>query len=108
MNRSVDTHHWTAWCRSHRATSRWTAGKARRRRSGRGGKRIAGATTLALTASLPQFQPDQKAVGQHDRHRMPMKAGPEAPLILIPPQLPLGFLVELLDRIPPMRIAGQF
>ena len=31
MNRSVVTHHSTAWWRSHRATSRWTAGRVWRR-----------------------------------------------------------------------------
>src|SRR5215831_3051331 len=107
MNRSVVTHHWTAWWRSHRATSRWTAGSGFLRESGRGGKRVAGATSAWLATPLLQLQPDQKAVGQHDRDRMPVKAEPQAALVLVPAHFPFGLLMELLDRIPPMGIPRQ-
>ncbi len=107
MNRSVVTHHRTAWCRSQRATSRWTAGSVSRRRSGRGGNRVAWATPAWAAAPPLQLQPDQKAIGQHDRHGRPVAANPQAPLVLVPPQLPLGLFMELLHRLPPMGIAGQ-
>jgi hypothetical protein len=107
MNRSVVTHHSTAWCRRHRATSRCTAGSVLRRRSGRRGKRNTGTPPAPYGASLPQLQPDQKAVGQHHRNSMPMEAGPQAPLILVPAHFPVGFFMELLHGIPPMDIAGQ-
>src|SRR5918999_2881946 len=107
MNRSVVIHHCTAWCRSHRATSRCTAGRGWRWSFGRGGKRVASATLPLVTASLPQLQPDQKAIGQHDRHGMPMKARPQPPLVLVPAQLALGLFMKLLNRMPPMGIAGQ-
>src|ERR671914_1233159 len=107
MNRSVVTHQRTAWRRSHRATSRWIAGSECLRGSGRGGKRGTGATTTGLAVPLAQFQPDQKAVGEHDRHGMPVEARPEATLIVIPPQLSLGLFMKLLHRIPAMRIARQ-
>src|SRR5919199_2610714 len=107
MTRSVVTHHWTAWWRSQRATSRWMAGRVRRRRSGRGGKRVAWATSASRAASLAQLQPDQAAVGQHHGDRLPMEAGPQPPLILIPAQLPFGLFMERLDGIPPMGIAGH-
>src|SRR2546428_1799641 len=86
MNRLVDTHQSTAWWRSHRATSRCTAGSARRQRSGRGGKRVAWATPVCVALALPQLQPEQKAQGQHHCGGMPVKAWPQAALILIPPQ----------------------
>src|SRR5918911_536170 len=107
MNRSVVTHHCTAWWRSHRATSRWTAGSERLHGSGRGGNRVAGATLAGLAAALAHLQPGQKAVGQHPRDRVPVEAGPEAALVLVPSHLPFGLLMERLDGIPPMRIARQ-
>src|ERR671914_442792 len=107
MNRAVVTHHCTAWWRSHRATSRWTAGSERLHGSGRGGNRVAGATLAGLAAALAHLQPDQKTVGQHHRDRVPVEAGPEATLILVPSHLPFGLLMELLDGTPPMGIPGQ-
>src|ERR671936_1315910 len=107
MNRSVVTHHRTAWWRSHRATSRCTAGSVLRRRCGRGGKGVAWATLPPMTAPLPLFQPDQEAVREHDGHGMPMKARPQAALVLVPAQLPFGLLMKLLDRMPAMGQAGQ-
>src|ERR671915_2019393 len=107
MNRSVVTHHCTAWWRSHRATSRWTAGSERRHGSGRGGNRVARATLAGLATALAYLQPDQKTVGQHHRDRVPVEAGPEATLILVPSHLPFGLLMEPLDGIAPMGIPGQ-
>src|SRR2546427_9843949 len=104
MNLSVDTHQMTAWLRSQRATSRCTAGSARRHRSGRGGKRVAWATPFWVTMALPEFQAEQKAQGQHHRDRMAAKARPQPALILIPAQLLLCLLIELLDRLPAMGI----
>jgi hypothetical protein len=93
MNRSVVTPHWTAWWRSHRAPSRWTAGSGCLRGSGRGGKRGTRATSGGLAAALAQLQPDQEAVGQHHRDGMPVEARPQPPLGLVPPQFPVGFLM---------------
>src|SRR5262247_3180972 len=107
MNQSVVTHHCTAWWRSHRATSRWTAGNECLRGSGRGGKGVTWATSAWRAAPLLQLQPDQKAVGQHHRDGVPMKAGPQASLVLIPSHFSFGLLMELLDGIPSMGIPGQ-
>src|ERR671937_2858824 len=107
MNRSVVTHHCTAWWRNHRATWRWTAGSECLRRSGRGGKRVAWATPARLAAALPPLQPDQKTVGQHHRDRMPVEARPQPPLVLVPTQFPFGLLMELLHDMPPVGIARQ-
>src|SRR5207244_1516448 len=107
MNRSVDIHQSTAWWRSHRATSRCTAGSARRQRSGRGGQRVAWATPVCVALALPQLQPEQKAQGQHHCGGMPVQAWPQAALVLIPPQVLFGFLVKLLDRMAAMSIVDQ-
>src|SRR5918999_1916738 len=106
MNRSVVTHHWTAWWRSHRATSRWIAGSVCRRRSGRGGKRVARATAPPGAAPVAQLHPDQEAVGQHDRDRMAMEARPQPPLILVPAHLTFGLFMGLFDGIPAVGLAG--
>jgi hypothetical protein len=68
------------------------------RRSSRGRKRVAWATPAWLVVPLVPLQPDQKTVGQHDRHRMPVEPGPQAPLVVIPAQLPLVLLMERRDR----------
>src|ERR671933_2157297 len=107
MNRSVVTHQSTAWWRSHRATSRCTAGSVLRRYVGRGGKRVARATRSRVTALLPLFQPDEKAVGQQDGDRMAMKPHPQTALVLIPAQLARGLFLTRFNRLPPMGIAGQ-
>src|SRR5215831_96411 len=101
MNRSVVTHHCTAWWRNHRATWRWTPGSECLRRSGRGGTRVTWATPARLAAALPQLQPDQKTVSQHHGDHMAVEARPQPPLVLVPPQLPCGLLVELLHGMPP-------
>src|ERR671935_115409 len=107
MNRSVVIHHSTAWCRSHRATSRCPAGRVWRWGFGRGGKRGAGAPLPRVMVPLPPLQPDQKAIGQHDGHGMPMKPRPQPPLVLVPAHLALGLFMTRLDRMPPMGHAGQ-
>jgi hypothetical protein len=105
MNRSVVTHHRTAWWRSHRATSRGTAGSVLRRWSGRGGNRVASATRPRVT--MPLFQPDENAGGQQDGHRMPMTPQPHATLVWLPAQCPFGLFMTRLDRLPPMGVPGQ-
>jgi hypothetical protein len=108
MKQSVVTHHCTAWCRSHRATSRWIAGSVCRRRSGRGGNRVAGATSAWLAVPLPPLQPDQETAGPHDRHRMAAEPRPQAPLIPIPAHFPCGLFMELLQRVSPMGRADRY
>src|SRR2546426_9131984 len=78
-----------------------------RRRSGRGGK--CGPRPPAPFAVLPlaPFQPDQKTVAQHHRDRMPMKALPAPPLILIPAQFRFGFLMILLPPVAAVGILHQ-
>jgi hypothetical protein len=90
MHRSVVTHQRTAWRRRHRATSRWIAGRECLRGAGRGGTRGPGATATGLAAALAPLQPDQKPVGEPDRHGMPMAARPEAALGVIQPGSPLA------------------
>jgi hypothetical protein len=107
MKRSGVTHHRTAWCRNHRATSRWSAGSVRRRRSGRGGKRVAGATSVARSAPLAPRHPDQDAIGPHHRQRRPVAPTPPPALVVIPAQLPCGLFMARLDGVPPMGIARQ-
>ena len=107
MNLSVVTHQSTAWCRSHRATSRCTAGRVWRRGVSRGGKRVAWATRPLRPAPLPPFQPNEKAVGQHDGDGMSMKPQPQAALVLIPAQLTLGLFMKPFNRMPPMGVPGQ-
>src|SRR6266511_963422 len=108
MNRSVVLHHNTAWWSSHRATSRCTAGSARRQRSGRGGKRVAWATPIGMVMALSQLPPEQKTHGQHDRDGMAVKARPQAALILSPAQFLLDLLMELLNSMPAMGVVDQF
>src|SRR6266699_3296976 len=107
MNRFVDTHQRTAWWRSHCATSRCTAGSARRHRSGRGGKRVAWATPFWMAMALPQLQPEHKAQRQHNRDCMSVKARPQPALILIPAQFFFGLLMELFDGMTTMGIIHQ-
>src|SRR5918992_1757940 len=108
MKLSVVIHHNTAWCRSQVAISRCTSGSDRRQRSTRGGKRVAWATPFGMMLALSKLLPDQKTQGQHHRHGMSVKTRPQATLILIPAQLPLGFFMELLDRMATMGIFSQF
>src|SRR4029079_8428943 len=57
----------------------------------------------ALLPPLP-LVPDQEAVRQHHADRVPVEARPQPPLVLVPAQQPLRFLVILLHPVPPMRI----
>src|SRR5919106_3205016 len=108
MNCSVVTHHNSAWWRSQRATSRCTAGNSFRRGSRRGGKRVPGAAWTPLGPSVLHLQPDQEAVSQHHAHPMAVKALPESSLVLVPAQLSLGLLLELLNGMAAMGILCQF
>src|SRR5213082_1006761 len=78
--------------RSHSLTRRWTSGSGPR----------PPAHLAALP--LPPFQPDQKTIAQHHRDRVPMKAIPTPPLILIPPQLRFSFFMILLHPVATVRI----
>src|SRR5919198_3455570 len=108
MKRSVVIHHRTAWCRSHRATSRCPAGRVWRRGVGRGGNRVASTTLPPVTASLPPLQPDETALGQQHSHGLPLTPRPPSPLVLVPAQLSLGRFMTRRDRMPPMGQASQF
>src|SRR5215813_4306920 len=107
MKRSVVIDQSMAWCRSHAATSRCTAGSVWRRNVGRGGKWVASATLPLVTASFSQLQPDPNAVGQHHRDRRPMAPRPQAALVLVPAQLPLSLFMARLARLAPVGHAGQ-
>src|SRR3989442_4632825 len=85
--------------RSHSLTRRWTSGSGTRRRSERGGKSGPRPPAHLAALPLPPFQPDQKTIAQHHRDRVPMKAIPTPPLILIPPQLRLSFFMTLLNPL---------
>src|SRR4051812_9837857 len=90
--------------RSQSQMRRWISGSAIRRRSGRGGKRPAGPAASPRLLPLPELMPDQEAVRQHHAHRVPVEARPQPPLVLVPAQQPLRFLVILLLPVPPVRI----
>jgi hypothetical protein len=105
MNRSVVTHHRTAWWRSHRATSRWIAGGVRRRRSGRGRKGVTGPTSASRSTPLAPLQPPQKATGQRRRDRVPLAAAPQPALGLVPAELSLGPCMDRRDRMAALGIA---
>src|ERR671932_839691 len=107
MNASVVIHQHTAWWRSHRATSRCTAGSVCRHRSGRGGKQIPRTSAPTSRLSLAPFQPHEKTVGQHHRDGMAVETRPQPTLIVIPPQFSLGLFMKLLDGMPAMGIGDQ-
>src|SRR5262244_3169970 len=98
------SHSRRASSRSQSTTWRCTSGSATRRRSGRGGKRPAGAATPALLLSLLPLPPDQVAVRQHHGHGVPVEPRPEPPLVLVPAQQPLGLLVKSLHPVPPVGV----
>jgi hypothetical protein len=66
------------------------------------GKWVVWATAAVLAVPLAQLKPNREDVSQHHRDRMAVKAWPHPPLVLIPAQLFLGLLMELLDRISTM------
>ena len=90
--------------RSHSMTARWISGNETRRRSRQGGKSRAETPGAHHLLALPVFQPDQKTVGQHHRHRVPMKAFPHPALMLIPTQFAFRFFMILLDPTAPMLV----
>src|SRR5262245_47665961 len=90
--------------RSQSTTWRCTSGSATRRRSGRGGKRPARTTTPALRSPLLPLPPHQIAVGQHHGHGVAVEPRPQAALVLVPAQQPLGLLVVPLHPVPPVGI----
>jgi len=94
----------TASRRSQSTMRRCTSGSGTRRRSARGGKRPSRTTTTAHLVPLPKLVPHQQAVGQQDQHAVPVKTRPQPTLILIPAQQLLGFLVKLLNPMPPVRV----
>src|SRR5437868_12757918 len=100
-SRAVDSRRASRCCSS--LTWRCNSGTLTRRRSGRGGKSLAGPTRPWALTLLP-IPPDQETVRQHHRRRMAMEAQPQPSLVLIPTQLPFGLLMELLDPVPPVGV----
>src|SRR4051812_21397343 len=90
--------------RSQSTTWRCTSGSGTRRRSGRGGKRPAGPPPPAPRLPLLPLPPDQIAVRQHHGHGVAVEPRPQPPLVLVPAQEPLGFLVELFHPVPPVGV----
>ena len=85
--------------RSQSQTWRCTSGSDIRRRSGRGEKGAVVGPAGSLLSLLPLLS-DQKTVRQHHTHRVPVKARPQPPLILVPAQQTFGLLVILLHPMP--------
>src|SRR5262245_639218 len=93
-----------AWSRSQSQTRRWTSGRDRRLRSGRGGKSPAGPPPQGHLLAVLELLLDQEAVGQHHQHAVAVEARPQPPLVLVPAQEPLGLLVELLHPRTPVGV----
>lgn len=91
-------------CCSQSATTRWTCGTLRRRRSGRGGKRPTRRPAAAPLLALPPLEPDEETITEHYRDGVPMERIVAPALELVPPQFALRFFVVLLDPVSPMRI----
>src|SRR3954466_138354 len=83
---------------------RCTAGRVTRRRSARGGKSPPRSSRAGLLLPFAPFLPHQEAVGQHHADRVTVEATPAPPLVLVPAQEPLGFLVVLLHPVPTVRV----
>src|ERR1700730_206476 len=94
----------TASRRSQSTMGRGTSGRGSRRRSARGGKRPARPAASARLLALVELLPHQETVRQHHQHTVPVKAGPQPALILVPAQQFLGFLVKPLHPVPTMRV----
>src|SRR3954452_11935644 len=86
--------------RSPSQTWRWTSGNDSRRRSGRGGKSPPRSSRAGSLLPLLPLAPDQEAVRQHHADRVPVEARPQPPLVLIPAEQPLRFLMILLHPVP--------
>ena len=88
-------------------TRRWTSGSGTRRRARRGGKnRPRPPAPFALRPLVP-LQPDQKAVAQPHRERVPMKALPAPALILSPAQVGFRFFMIVLDPVAALGLLHQ-
>src|SRR3954452_13667158 len=101
---SRDSNSLAASSRSQSHTWRCSSGRDTRRRSGRGGKSPPRSSRAGAPPALLPLVPDQKAVRQHHADRVPVEARPQPPLVLVPAQQPLRFLVILLHPVPPMGI----
>src|SRR5215471_18226126 len=95
------------WRRSQSQIRRGVSGSDARRRSLRGGKSPPGTSPAGSLRTLLVLLPDQEAVGQHHRHRVAVEAGPQATLILIPAQQPLGLLMVLFHPVPTVPVFDQ-
>src|SRR5262249_44396923 len=91
--------------RSQSTTRRCISGSGRRLRSGRGGKSPARPAAPAPCRSALELLTDQEAVGQHHQHAVAVEPPPQPPLSLAPAHRPLGPLVKLPPRGPPVRVA---
>ncbi len=94
--------------RSHSLTRRWTSGRDTRRRSGRGGKTGPRPAAHLSLLPLPPFQPDQSAVAQPHCNRLPVKALPAPPRILLPAQLRFRFFLILPHPVATMGILDPY
>src|SRR5439155_17975818 len=101
---SRDSNSLAASSRSQSQTWRCTSGRDTRRRSGRGGKSPPRSSRAGALLPLLPLMPDQEAVRQHHADRVAVEARPQPPLVLVPAQQPLGFLVILLHPVPPVGI----
>src|SRR5262245_6823098 len=104
---SCSTNSSAASQRSQSQIRRWISGSDTLRRSRRGGKSPPGSPPPGLLLPLLPLLPHQEAVRQHHRHRVPVEARPQPPLVLIPTQQFLGLFVVLLHPVPPVRVAHQ-
>src|SRR5262249_5463237 len=94
----------TASRRSQSTMRRWISGRGSRLRSGRGGKRPARPAAPAHLLAALEPLPRQETVSRHHQHSIPVKARPQAALILVPAQQLLGLLVKLLPPVPPVSV----
>src|SRR3954452_2047283 len=90
--------------RSQSQIRRWTWGRGVRRGSARGGKTRRRSSGAGWLLPFAPFLPHQEAVGQHHADRVAVEAMPPPPLVLVPAQEPLGFLVVLLHPVPTVRV----
>src|SRR5271166_2416249 len=60
------------------------------------GKRASRSAHAGSLLALLPLVPDQETVRQHHTHRVPMKARPQPPLVLVPAQQTFGLLVMML------------
>ena len=75
--------------RSQSQTWRWTSGVTSDVDPDEGKKGAVVGPEGSLRSLLPLL-PDQKTVRQHHTHRVPVKARPQPPLILVQPSRPLA------------------